>query len=114
LAIKGKDININWLRFTAVPTSSSSLTNPEMKIYPNPAPGGKFTLLLSGFGDREAVNVEIYNMAGQSIYFKKHKINNLVSESIGISEGKLAKAGLYLVSVQSDTETFRQHVLVRE
>lgn len=114
LEIKGKDININWLKFSALSTSSSLLDVPVMKIYPNPTSGGKFTLELNGFSIHKPVKVEIFNVAGQSIYSQKHVIDTNPSVALSINSNKIVRGGLYLVSVQSDQQTLREQMVILE
>lgn len=114
LEIKGKDININWLKFSALSTSSSSLEVPAMKIYPNPTAGGKFTLELNGFSTPKPVKVEIFNVAGQCIYSQRHTIDSNPSVAVSINRNKIVRGGLYVVSVQSDQQTFREQMVILE
>lgn len=114
LEIKGKDININWLKFSATPTSSSSLKIPEMKIYPNPSTAGKLNLVLNGFNGREAVTVDIFNVSGQNVYSQKYDTNAQGSAVLKINNVKMNKAGLYMVCVQSKKQTLKEQILVRD
>ena len=114
LEIKGKDININWLKLSAVPTSSSSLDLPGMKLFPNPSAGGKLTLALNGFSGREAVTVDIFNVSGQNIYSQKHDTNHQGAAVLKINSAKMKQEGLYLVSVQSKKQILKEQVLVKD
>lgn len=114
LEIKGKDININWLKFSAVPTSSLDLVMPEMKIYPNPSAGGKLTLSLNGFSGREAVTVDIFNVSGQNVYSQKHDTNHQGAAVLKINSAKMKQEGMYLVRVQSKKQILKEQVLVRD
>lgn len=112
LAITGPGININWLKFTSIPTSATSLNTGKIQIYPNPACEGKFNLLLNGFADNEPVNIDIHNLSGQNIYSKKHIFNNSGSANISVETDKTIENGLYIVSVQSKTGTIREKLFL--
>jgi hypothetical protein len=112
LAITGKEININWLKFTLIPTSSISIESPKMQIYPNPALGGHFTLLLDGYRGNEPVSVEIFNLAGQNVYSAKHAVTNNGNAFINIVNDRMIQTGLYLVSVQSEAGILREKLFV--
>ena len=114
LAITGKEININWLKFTLIPTSSISIKSPKMQIYPNPALGGHFTLLLNGYRGSEPVSVEIFNLAGQNVYSAKHAVANNGNAFINIINDRMIQTGLYLVSVQSEKGILREKLFVSE
>lgn len=114
LEIKGKDININWLKFSNVPTSSADLVLPEMKLYPNPSTGGKLNLALKGFSGREEVAVEIFTVSGQKVYSQKYTFHDQGQAVLKINSHKIKKAGMYLVCVQSKKQTLKEQVLVRD
>ena len=114
LAITGTGININWLKFTSVPTSSTRIESPEMQIYPNPALEGDFTLLLNGYRGNEPVGVEIFNLAGQNVYSAKHSVTNSGNAAICIVNDRMIETGLYLVSVQSEKGILKEKLFVTE
>ena len=114
LAITGKDININWLKFTSNPTSSTSIKAPKLQIYPNPSSRGNFTLMLKDFSGNEPVSIEIFNSSGQNVYSAKQAVTNGGTATIGISNDKMIETGLYLVSVQSKAGTLRGKLFVKE
>lgn len=111
LSITGNEININWLKFTSIPTSATILNSGKIQIYPNPSIGGKFTLMLNGFTENEPVKIEIFDLAGKSIYSGSHNLNS-VSAKINLNNDKMIEPGLYIISVQSKTATIREKVVI--
>lgn len=114
LAITGPDININWLKFTSISTSSFSINEPRIQIYPNPSSGGNFTLQLNGYWGNEAVDIDIFNLAGQKVYSAKHAVTIGENAAISISHDKRIETGLYFVSVQSERGILRDKLLVTD
>jgi len=113
LAITGNEININWLKFTSIPTSASVLNSGKIQIYPNQSVGGKLTLLLNGFAENKPVKIEIFDLAGKSIYSGSHNLNSGSAE-ISLNNDKMFEPGLYIISVQSKTSTLREKVVINK
>ena len=111
LAITGNEININWLKFTSIPTSASTLNSGKIQIYPNPSVGGKFILMLNGFTENEPVKIEIFDLAGKRIHSGSHNLNSGSAE-INLNNDKMVEPGLYIISVQSKTSTLREKVVI--
>lgn len=78
-----------------------------MSIYPNPFFNNQFTIQLNGdlIGKLE---IEIFNMLGQSIYKKADYFNE---NKIVVNPDKVLEKGMYLVTLKSDNKTYTYKVI---
>lgn len=112
LAITGPGININWLKFTNITSLTPAVINPQLRIFPNPSPGGQFSLLLNGYPGNEPVAIQLFNMAGQIIYAGTHQVNLGGTASIDINIDKIVESGLYLIWARSKSGTLREKLFI--
>jgi hypothetical protein len=114
LLITGKEININWLKFNSITSSLETSKLPKLRIYPNPVSNGEFHVVLDANTHNETVKVELFTLSGQRIYSQ-----NQIVPSSGIIDVKLKKnvfvnSDLYLVSLQTKSEIYKEKLLFRK
>jgi hypothetical protein len=82
-----------------------------MKVMPNPAPGGRFTLQMQTI-TRSNLDIKLMNVAGQQVY--KTQISNFSgSLTKQIEPGKLAP-GIYYLQVIHDKKSYIKKIIVLE
>ncbi len=112
LAITGKSININWIKFTAISTSVDPLYASKMNIYPNPSAEGNFTLNLSGMDAFEPVRIDICDLSGKNVFSLNEPMSKSGSASVHIQVSQALEKGLYIVSAQSKSGLLRGKLFI--
>jgi hypothetical protein len=113
LIITGKDININWLKFSAVTSSTVPELN-QIKIYPNPVSKGEFQVVLKSNSENEPIRIELFNLSGQKIFSQNQIVHNSGIVNVKLNKNTIPESGLYLVSVQSKAGKYMEKLLFKK
>jgi hypothetical protein len=114
LAITGKDININWLKISSITSSNLPQYLNKLEIFPNPVSRDHFSVKINGLNDNESVNIEIYNLTGQTVFAKKAVFAKGGATEIGVHDEKYLDSGVYIISVQSKTATISRKLILKD
>jgi hypothetical protein len=112
LEVTGKEININWLKFTFLPVSVNDLHENKIDVYPNPCFGDNATLFLNGLPGKDAVGIEIYNISGQKVFAAENLLNKSGTVEIQFGEGMKFLAGTYFVLVKSSADNYLEKLII--
>lgn len=112
LAITGQEININWIRFSESTSSAASLELNSAQIYPNPAIGSQFSVLLREDKRNEPVTIEIFNLSGQKIFGSEEFVTQGGTLRVQLKNNEIQDSGLYLVKVQSKKGFYLEKLMI--
>ncbi|MFY9152529.1 MAG: Ig-like domain-containing protein [Prolixibacteraceae bacterium] len=94
--------------FTSV---KNQYTEKETKIYPNPS-CGEFNLLISDFAPNEPVTITVFNLVGQTVFFKSCLVDENGFQNIRISAADQLTSGNYLVVAKGNSTLSRSKLTV--
>lgn len=101
----------NEINFTATPVINVDPAEIGMKVSPNPAPGGQFTLQLE-VRTKSDLDISLVNTTGQQVY-RTQTPDFTGRLSRLITPGKLA-AGVYYLRVIHDKKLYMKKIIVLE
>ena len=87
-------------KILVIETSSSSISDGELKILPNPTPG--ILYLQAGFLQKGKLAMLLYNAAGQKILNREDVLTGFTTKNINMSA---YAAGTYLLQITFRTDT---------
>jgi hypothetical protein len=96
--------NMNWLEFTLLPNSASSLGNifTEIKVYPNPS-SGIFNLPVE-IKPSQDIHLKVYTLTGQEVLSRTFRGSVGVQEAISLVD---RPAGVYFLVLRlADGQTY--------
>ena len=86
--------------------SVAKFTENDMRLYPNPSKGGKFTISFPSSHDE--ANVSVLNLAGETVYASKIA----AGEDATVSSNSVLAAGVYFVKVEQAGNAVTKKLIV--
>lgn len=87
---------------------------PELSIYPNPAPGGENVKLQVDTQGESPVHVEVINMMGKSYYQSTFNAEEVRSDGVEISPREKMTRGIYLLILKQGDHTIKRRIIVND
>jgi hypothetical protein len=104
-------VSSNQINFTTTAVVNVDPNEIGMKVSPNPAPAGRFTLQLNT-NTRSDLDISLVNMTGQQVY--KEQIPNFSGRLSKQIEPARLSAGVYYLRVIHDKKSYIRKVVVLE
>lgn len=99
----------NQINFTTTAVVNVDPSEIGMKVMPNPAPSGRFTLQLETI-TRSNLDISLVNLTGQQVY--KEQIPNFSGKLTKQIEPKNLAAGVYYLQVTHDKKSYIRKIVV--
>jgi hypothetical protein len=113
LSLAGVEIFRNTATGRLATTEAGEEGQARLRVYPNPASGGKLQLALEGFGGDEKVDVTLYSLTGQAV-----QRTGVTTDSQGAASAEVILApslgrGLYLLKARGAARETQTRVVIQ-
>jgi hypothetical protein len=104
VATTGARMSSNQVIVSPLETAEEKISSFE--VFPNPATGGTFNILIPAAANEDIMTVTIYDMYGRIVSIKRAAVNARINYH-------LAVAGIYLIELSGKNTTTRKKLVVQ-